>query len=452
MFDLANQSFTLLINTLLFAVFFREVIAGPAIEGTGDFLWGLTVAISMAVVVLTGPVIGALADCRVWKKQLLVWFGVGCVLLTASLGLLPSGEAGLVAVAIAMAVYIPANVFYNLGENMLAAFLPEIASRRNIGRVSAIGWTMGYIGALLLLVCVLGMVAGFGLDAPTDWRPLFVFAAVWFAVMAIPTVLFLPETACGQPLPEARTVVGAAFKRVTQSIRHAAEYRDLSVFLVSFFVYGFGVQAVIFFASIIAKSDFGFDTPGLVVFTAIITVMAGIGAVGVGFLQDRLGHRNTVGLFLALWVVNALGLALVTWLLDRHVASGLPADEFPRWPIYIVGNGIGLGLGGIGSASRAIVGYLTPRHRTAEFFGLWGLAYKSAGAIGALGFGALRELLGSVPSLFTLAGVFAAGGIGLSFISEHRGAARAARAEAEDQRAPAWVAGGRAPSRRVDFL
>ncbi len=429
MFDLANQSFTLLINTLLFGVFFREVVAGRATGQDGDFLWGLTVAISLAVVVVTGPVIGALADCYVWKKKLLVAFGVMCVALTACLAATPTGDAGLLALAVAMAIYIPANVAYNVGENLLAAFIPELARRENVARVSAIGWTMGYLGALSLLVISGAMVAAFGWGDPEQWRPLFVFAAGWFALMAVPTVLFLPDGGTPQQLPAARTVVGAGFKRVADSIRHAADYRDLATFLCAFFVYGFGVQAVIFFAGIIAKSDFGFETGALIGFTGVITVTAGVGAVTTGVIQDRLGHRNTIGLFLLLWVATALGLAMTTLALDRHVAGGGAAGEFSRWPIWVIGNLIGLGLGGIGSASRAMVGFFTPRHRTAEIYGLWGLAYKSAGAIGAVGFGGLREAFGAVAALLALAAVFAVGGAGVTLVNERRGSARASEAE-----------------------
>jgi UMF1 family MFS transporter len=430
MFDLANQSFTLLINTLLFGIFFRDVIAGPATDTPGDFYWGLTVSISLAFVVIAGPIVGALADCKVWKKKLLIATAACCVAFTASLALIPAGPSPTLGILLlAMALYIPANVAYNLGENLLAAFLPELCRRENVGRVSAIGWTMGYIGALLLLVSAGVAVATFSLDEPAQWKPLFVFAAAWFALMAVPTFIFLPDGGRPQALPQARTIVSAGFKRVANSIRHARLYRDLALFLCSFLVYAFGVQAVIFFAGIITKSDFGFETSQLVLFTAVITVTAGVGAALTGIVQDRIGHRNTIGLFLFIWTVTSLGLALTTVALDRHVAAGGTADNFPQWPVWVVGNLIGFSLGGIGSASRAMVGFFTPRHRTAEFYGLWGLAYKGAGAVGAIGFGAFRDFLGPVTALLALAAVFAIGGAGVALVNEQRGARQAHVAE-----------------------
>ncbi len=464
MFDLANQSFTLLINTLLFSVFFQQLVAQPAVEASpalqsalgrlnidptsgGSFLWGLTVSISLLIVVIAGPVVGAAADARAIKKPLLTTSAIFCVALTAGLALAPEGDTGIAALAIAAALYIPANIAFNLGENLLAGFLPELCERKNIGRVSAIGWTMGYIGALALLILTAGAVAFFNLETEQSWRPLFVFAALWFLLMAIPTFLFLPEQA--QPAPDipSRTLVGEGFRRVATSIRHAAEYRDISTFLVSFFVYAFGVQAVIFFAGIIARADFGFTTGKLVAFTAVVTVTAGIGAAAVGFIQDRLGHRNTVGLFLLVWIATALGLA---WLVNANQlhAAGATDTPPPEWGVWVVGNFIGLGLGGIGTASRAMVGYCTPRHRTAEFFGLWGLAYKGAGCIGAVGFGLIRDAFGSVTSLLALAAVFALGAAGVAFVNERRGARMADNAEAEEARrraAPAHSHEGPAP-------
>ena len=173
MFDLANQSFTLLINTLLFSLFFREVVvADGAID---DTLWSVTVAISLGIVVIVSPVLGALADARGLKKEILMVLGVACAALTCGLALVPGGGTTR-AIAIAMALYIPANVAYQLGENFLASFLPEIATRENIGRVSGFGWSMGYLGALVLLGLTFAIMSLFGIaDDKTMWRPLFVF-------------------------------------------------------------------------------------------------------------------------------------------------------------------------------------------------------------------------------------------------------------------------------------
>ena len=421
MFDLANQSFTLLINTLLFAIFFKEVVVND--EAKGDFLWSLMVAISLFAVVLLGPVLGVLADYKAWKKQFLVGFGIACVALTCGLALVPSGAGTGWALAIAMLIYIPANICYNIGENFLASFLPEVANRKNMGRVSATGWTMGYVGALLLLILT-ALLMKFAIpDGSDNWRPLFVFAGLWFAVMALPTVLLLKEQARPQTLPEGETVVTMTVRRLRSTVTHALAYRDLTVFLSAFFIYGFGVQAIIFFAAVIAKDDFGFENAQLVIFMLVSTLCAGCGAIGTAFFQDKLGHKKTVWTWLGVWTVVAVSLALLAY--ARSVNP-----EFPVWPLWISTGLLGAALGGIGASTRATVGYFTPAHRTGEFFNLWGLTYKLAGAIGVLIFGIVRSTLGSVPSLIALGLFFVTGAVILIFVNETRGGRIAEEAEA----------------------
>lgn len=142
MYDLANQSFTLLVNTLLFAVYFREVIVVDDVQ-RGTSLWGIVFAASMLLVVIFSPLLGALADSRGLRKAILVGTGVCCASLTIGLGFTGPGL-----VVLAIVLYIPANFCYQIGENFLASFLPSISTPRNIGRISATGWAMGYVGAL----------------------------------------------------------------------------------------------------------------------------------------------------------------------------------------------------------------------------------------------------------------------------------------------------------------
>lgn len=422
MFDLANQSFTLLINTLLFAIFFKEIVVNN--EQTDDFLWSLMVAISLFAVVLLGPVLGVLADYKAWKKEFLVWFGIACVALTCGLALVPSGASTGWALAIAMLIYIPANIAYNVGENFLASFLPEVAKRSNMGRVSATGWTMGYVGALLLLIITALLMKFVIPPGPENWRPLFVFAGLWFLVMALPTVLLLKEKAKARPLPEDRSVLSLTFAQLKTTVTHALAFRDLTAFLSAFFIYGFGVQAIIFFAGVIAKDDFGFDDTKLVIFMLVSTLCAGGGAISTACFQDRVGHRRTVWFWLGMWTAVALSLAALAWARASN-------PDFPVWPLWIVTGMIGASLGGIGASTRATVGFFTPAHRTGEFFNLWGLTYKLAGAIGVLIFGAVRSTLGSVPSLLALAVFFIVGAVILVFVNEKRGSETADRAERE---------------------
>lgn len=424
MFDLANQSFTLLINTLLFAIFFKTVVLADSPRG--DFIWSLFGSTSMLVVVLLSPVVGTIADQYYCKKRALIITGMACALLTCALALLPAGTPGaslLLPITLAALIYLPANIMFNLGENLLAAFLPEIARRDNMGQVSAIGWTMGYMGALLVLVCVAGLIPLLGIKTTADWRPLLVFAGLWFGVNMIPTILFLKErgknhtatmtiagTAHGVP---AKRIARESLARLAHSARDILRFRDLLILLAGFLIYAMGVQTIVFFAGPIARDDFGFGDMELVGFAGVLALVAGISAAITGYFQDKVGHKATILGFLGIWVITALGMALIV-----HLHS---IGSAPKWSVWLLGCGIGLGLGGIGTATRALVGVFTPQSRTGEFFALWGLTYKLAAVIGLPIFGAVRSWIGTIPSNFVLAGFFLLGGLVLTAASVARG-------------------------------
>ncbi len=448
MFDFANQSFTLLIITLLFSIYVTRVVVpqpvfdesttqavqaieqgsldradappevqaahdqAQAAERRGKFVWSLMHGGSMFVVVMVSPLIGAYGDVRARRKLLLMSTGVIAGTLTCALGLVGPGM-----VLLAALLYVPANICYQVGENFLASFLPDVSSRRTIGRISALGWTMGYVGALALLVVVFGVMLAAGLKEPQSWRAFFVFAGVWFLLGIVPAGLFLRKDQ--QPAFDLTDPIREAARRVRSSLAGAGEFGELRRFLIAFLVYAFGVQTIIGFASIIAR-DFGFTDVDLVLFVAQITVTAGIAAIATSTFQDRVGAKVTVVIYLIVWVVSCLAMVgiAVVW-----------PHGGPKWPLWVVGNGLGFALGGIGTASRSMVGRLTPAHRTAEFFGLWGMVYKLAGGIGIVSFGLVARFLGDAWSLLLLAGFFAGGLLLTLRVSETGGVRQARKAE-----------------------
>ena len=398
MYDLANQSFTLLIITMLYPAFFREHVVGDDSRGTS--LWSNIVSASLLIVVLIGPAIGAFADAHGLKKRILMTTGVLCALVTAMLALPSQGQ-----IALAAALFIVGNVCYQLSENFLASFLPEVASSRNIGKVSAIGWSMGYLGALILLVVVsawitIAKLPGDGL------QPIFIFAAVWYAAGMLAPAIVLKEVKPKRK-PESNAFV-TAWKRLADTARQAGRYRQLFRFLFAFFIYGMGVQTVVNFAGIMLR-DFDFTLTQMALFMLQITVTAGIGAVITIRMQRTLGCRTTLYIYLAVWIVTCLGL------LGLSIA---PPDERPQWLFWTIGNGVGFGLGGIGAASRAMVGRFTPQHKTAEFFGLWGMTYKLAGVAGVFVFGQAKAFISDPIAYAILLLFFILGALALARVSE----------------------------------
>ncbi|MEO0512413.1 MAG: MFS transporter [Planctomycetota bacterium] len=418
-YDLANQSFTLLIITLLFPSFFRDVVVGDPVQGAR--LWSVVSSSSLLIVVLVSPFVGAFADAGGFKKRLLIATGLGAGVSACALTGVGAGEVWFAAL-----LFIAGNVCYQVGENLLAAFLPEIATPRNVARISAFGWASGYAGALVLLAILAG-VSIVAPPTPDGTRWFFLLAGLWFLTGIMVPALGLRES---RPMEtgDANPVAGA-FRRLTETVSQATKYRQLVRFLVAFFVFAMGVQTVVYFAGILLD-DFGFDAAKKFLFMLQLTLTAGIGAVASGFLHNRLGSRNTVYFYLGVWIATCLGLVVLT---------AVPPASRPEWLFWIVGNGFGVGLGGIGSASRAAVGRFTPTHKTAEFFGLWGMAYKLAGAVGALAFGQTKAAFGTatfgpgggsvgdVAALALLTLFFVVGAVLLGRVDERAGLRRSVR-------------------------
>ncbi len=414
-FDVANQSFTLIINTLLFSIFFSQVVVQD--DRLDDRLWALTYGSSMLLCALLSPIAGAMADERAWKKSCLIGTGVLCAVFTCGLALIQPGQIWL-----AVLLYVPANFAFSIGENFLASFLPGLARPDQVGRVSGFSWACAYLAALLLLVITAAAMLAAKRGAPDQWRPFFVFAGVWFLVLSMPTLLWLREPEPPQPTHAGRNLLTIGFIRLAESIRQTAQFRDLAILLAASLFFATGMSVVIFFASKLA-AEYGFTQVNLVLFIAVITISGIVGTVLPTLYQDRIGHRRSTLFFLGIWVLTALAFAGYAFLQDRH--RQLPgAPPYPTWPLWVIGNLMGFGLGSLGSANRAFVAYLAPAHRSAEVFGMWGLVYKLA-AIMTFPFAWIKDTSGTPYALLVLAGFLAAGFFLTWFVDEVRGHAAA---------------------------
>ena len=411
-FDVANQSFTLLINTLLFPIFLSQVVVRD--DSIDDRVWALAFGSSMLITAIFSPIAGAMADERACKKKWMIGTGLSCGLLTCALALIDSGNLWL-----AVLLYVPANFAFSIGENFLASFLPTLARQDQVGRVSGFSWACAYSAALLLLIITAGLMLACGLQAVENWRPFFVFAGLWFIAFTIPTMLWLKEPPMAESNQPRKNLVIACFSRLADSLRHIGQHRDLALLLIASLFYGTGMTVIVFYASKLAE-EFGFTQVKLVLFVAVITVSGVIGTIVPTLFQDRIGHRRSILIFTTLWLFTALGFAGYSALHSSHLALH-PQSAFPVWPLWLIGNLLGFGLGSLGSANRAFVSYLTPTGREAETFGIWGLVWKIT-AITTFPFAWVKDVVGNTEALLVLAAFVAVGLVLSIFIDEKRGA------------------------------
>jgi len=394
MYDFANSGYSTVVITAVFNAYFVAEVAGRAPWAT--FAWTCALAVSYALIMLTAPLIGAYADAHAAKKRLLLLTTIGCVVFTAGLALVGRGD-----LALGITLVILSNFFFGTGENLVAAFLPEIARGEALGKVSGWGWSLGYFGGIVALGACLAYVT----HAQAQGAPASAFVPVTmlitagiFALASLPTFLYLRERAV--PVAGAADILRSAFARVGQTIGHARRYADLWRFLVALVFYQAGIQTVIALAAIYAQEAMGFTTRDTIVLILVVNVTAAAGAFIFGQVQDRLGHVRTLALTLCGWMLAVV----LAWMAEGAAL------------FWVVANLVGICLGSTQSAGRALVGYLSPPARTAEFFGLWGLAVKFSSILGPLTYGVVTWVThGDHRSAMLATGVFFA--IGLAILA-----------------------------------
>ena len=366
MYDFANSGYTTVVITAIFNAFFVSVIAGGADWAT--LLWTTIVAISYAIMMVIGPVLGAWADRRAAKKRVLAMATLGCVVTT--LALAPIAAQGGALLWLACIVFIASNVFYAIGENFTAAFLPELAESKHIAKVSAWGWSLGYVGGLITLGVCLWLVTvqqAAGAKA-VDYVPwTLVITAAIYAAASIPTFLFLHDRGVAKPNAVQHSVI-AGLKLSLAQLKH---FPDLRRFFWAGLAYQAGLAVVITLASVYAEQALGFKMADTIKLLLVVNVSAAIGAFVFGYVQDKIGHKTTLSITLVMWIATVI--VAYVW----HTQNGF----------WVAANLAGLCLGASQSGGRALVGVMSPKAQIAEFYGLWGLVVRLSGIVGPMLYG-----------------------------------------------------------------
>ena len=375
MYDFANSGYTTVVLTAVFNAYFVGVVAQGASWAT--LAWTLCIAVSSAITMLTVPALGAHADQRGAKKRVLAWTTAGCVLATLALAACGRGDVALAAVAV-----IVSNTFYSYGEALNAAFLPELARREAIGRVSGWGWSFGYFGGMLSLGLSLAYVLwaqGQGQEAAQFVPVTMLITAGVYAAASVATFVLLKERAQPQPQPAGpagQAGVGQALARLARTGRQAAHYRDFAWLLACSTAYQAGIAVVVALAAVYAEQALGFQQTDTMALVFAVNIASAAGAFLFGYWQDRSGHKRTLGATLVGWLV-------MTLLAYAATGPGL------FWVAAVLA---GLCMGSSQSAGRALAGALAPADRLAEFFGLWTFATRLAAILGPLTYGLVTWL------------------------------------------------------------
>jgi UMF1 family MFS transporter len=397
LFDFANTSFSILILTTAYSVYFREVVVGNS--AIGDFLWGLAFSISMFVVALISPFLGAIADHSSNKKFFLFIFTYLCIVSTGLMFFVERGD-----VVLGMVLLILANIGFEGGLVFYDAFLPEITSERSYGRVSGYGFAMGYVGSFASLLFVYPFLKGeFTAENMTNVRLSFVIASLFFFVFSLPFFLLIKERKVDLSKDISYFKVG--LERVKSTFRNATRYKNIGNFLLSYFIYADGINTVIIFASIFARHTLNFSLVEILTFFLSVQSTAILGSVIFGIIADSIGQKKTLSITLLMWVATAIGAYFCT----------------DKISFYIIGFIAGAAMGSSQSTSRSLMSKIIPPEKKTEFFGFYSFFGKSSAILGPLVFGFVSSITGSQRiAVISVALFFVVGLILLQRVREER--------------------------------
>lgn len=406
-YHFANSGFSAVVLTAVFNAFFVDVIAKGAgyDQGVSTLLWTVAIAVANLLVVVSAPVLGALADYSAAKKKILLFATIGGVIFTSLLALTAPGT-----VVLASCLVIAACLMCATAEDMIAAFLPEISTTEKMGRTSALGCMASHFGCLIVLGLCLAYVTwaqSMG-QAATQFVPMtMLIVAAIYAVFSIPIFLWLKERAVEQHLPQGQSLWQHGFTRLKETFNHARHFQDLFRFLATLLVYSSGTSTVVVLAAVYAQQVMGFKLNETIIMILVVNLTASIGAYAFGFVQDKIGSKPTLAITLVLWCVAILLTFATT---DKTI-------------FWIAANLIGVSIGSSYSVGRALVGQFSPPDRAGEFFGLWGLAMKTAAIIGPISYGLITYFSGGNHrmAIGSTAVFFIVGLIMLTTVNERRG-------------------------------
>ena len=409
-YDWANSAYSTILITVLVSYLQDDVFSGNA----GIIVYGWGIGFTMFLSALLLPVLGAIADAHASKRRWLIGTAFGGSAALIGMSLVPSHLSWLIA-----ALFMLTSVCFELSFGFYNGFLPELADEEHMGRVSALGYALGYLGGgLMLLLGILILMYGesWGLSADIVVRKRVVLGltGVWWAVFTIPAMLFLHDRAVS--LSHSQSIVEAArhgFSEVTNTLRHIRDYRVLAMFLLAFLLYNDGVQTMISQASVFAIQVLDMEAAELGQVILMIQFIALPAAFAVGWLGDHYGQKPTLLVCLGVWTLLSLSAYFIT----------------TRAQFWVLAVFAALVMGGTQTVSRAIMGLMTPQEHTAEFFGFFGLSGRMTSMLGPIFFSTILASTGNPHLAITSLVFFFVLGLGIVLpVNVARGREQARRA------------------------
>jgi len=392
LFDWATQPFYTLVVTFLFAPYFvNGFVADPA---HGQTVWAYATGAAQLVAAILAPVLGAIADAGLARKPWIAGFSVLLVAGLSGLWFAIPGEMWLLPVVLIS--FGIATIGAELATVFTNAMMPGLVSGKRLGTLSGIGWAVGYVGGLVSLALVAGLIVAdpssgktllglpplVQLDAATREGDRLVgpFSALWYLVFVLPLFLFTPDRRDNVSGNVVQAGLGQLLRAVKDLVRN---HGAIGLFLIARMLYADGLGAVFAFGGIYAGSVFGWGATELGLFGIVLTIAGTIGAALGGVLDDRAGSRTVIVTALCLFIVASIGVLsidpneiLFFVPVAPKVAGSAPFSSAGEQAYLAFAVLIGLAAGPIQASSRTLLARLCPPDKTTEFFGFYAFSGK----------------------------------------------------------------------------
>ena len=402
-YDWANSVYFTTVITAVFPSFFATYAAAGLEPAQATARFGLITTVSVAVVAIVSPILGALADYSGIKKKLLAVFMMIGVTACASMAFITEGN-----IALASALFFIGNIGVSGSLVFYDSLLPHVAKPEETDRVSAAGYAMGYVsGGLLLLVNLAWILQPerFGFDSTVSAiRASFVAVAVWWAVFSLPLFRTVSE-----PMPPAgghhRVDIGAAFSRLAQTFREIRKYRHAFLMFIAMLLYQDGIQTIIRMAGVYG-AEVGIEQTSQIAAFVMVQFVGIPFAFLFGALGSRIGTKRCIFIAIGVYALATVLAFFMTSVVHFFILAFLIATV----------------QGGAQALSRALFSRLIPRDRTSEFFGFFAVAERFATVFGPLIFTISVMVTGNSKSaILAILGLFIAGAWVLSLVNEEEG-------------------------------
>ncbi len=413
MYDWANSAFATTVIAGFFPVYFKQFWSAGVDTTVSTARLGFANSAAGIIVALLAPVLGAIADKGTSKKKFLYFFAYTGVIMTSSLYMASKGDW-----PIAVLLYVFASVGFSGGNVFYDSLLTGVASEKRLDSVSALGFSLGYLGGGILFAFNIWMTLSpelFGFaDAGEAVRFSFLTVGVWWAIFTVPVLVFVKEPqGDGEKAIPGVSAIKAGFNQLRSTLNEVRHLKTVFLFLAAYWLYIDGVDTIVRMA-IDYGISIGFNSNDLILALLITQFVGFPSAIAFGYLGGKIGAKR------AIFIAIAVYLFVSVW--GAFIQS---KNEF-----YILAVIIGLVQGGIQALSRSFYARIIPANKSAEYFGFYNMLGKFAAVLGPAVMAGVVLLVKSMgyssniasrASISSISLFFIAGGILFYFVDEKKG-------------------------------